>query len=212
MMTGKNNKIDPNGSDKMRPELKRMNERLGYFLHQMDLDNAHIKHAEERIEELEKENKQLLERIKICHDTLEINNINIERIENYNTTLEEKLQKLEKDMIDSYMRKLNDELTKDNARIMTALIQIREEKNIAEESVSKCKNEIISLTKRLDEKEDTLYKTKADYEELLAKYEMATRIEGHHYCNCGAIAYIHYQIDGGKYYCGQCFKRDVIKL
>ena len=51
MMTGKNNKIDPNGSDKMRPELKRMNERLGYFLHQMDLDNAHIKHAEERIEE-----------------------------------------------------------------------------------------------------------------------------------------------------------------
>jgi len=43
----------------MRPEIKRMNERLAYFLTQMDLGNAHIKHAEERIEELERDLKMV---------------------------------------------------------------------------------------------------------------------------------------------------------
>lgn len=39
----------------MRPDIKRMNERLGYFLHEMDLANARADHAEREIERLEKE-------------------------------------------------------------------------------------------------------------------------------------------------------------
>jgi len=144
---GKKNRIDPNGSDKMRPELKRMNERLGYFLHQMDLDNAHIKHAEERIEELEKEN-----------------------------------QKLEKE-------------NRDYFTVVALLKRANKE-----------------TTEALSDLEQAYSTLKKEYHELVSKHEETQRTEGHHYCDCGAIAYIHYQIDGGKYYCGECFKRNVIKL
>lgn len=36
-------------------------------------------------------------------------------------------------------------------------------------------------------------------------------LEGSHYCDCGAQAYIYYMIDGGKYYCGECFQGKYIK-
>jgi len=263
----------------MRPEIKRMNERLAYFLSQMDLDNAHIRHAEERIEELERE----LKIVQSNAGFLLARNIELENIEKdygvigfkYNNLLEEnkrlenavkvlkdanyqmcqsvqaendrleRNEKLEKENI--VISELNNELLKENAKLMNALKIVQQERDEAQVDKNKCNfykteacklegiywemdelrtskedtelnnaklaKEIVEIQEAYNDLEQAYSTLKEEYHELVLKYEETQRIEGHHYCDCGAVAYyIHHQIGVGKYYCGQCFKRDVIKL
>lgn len=227
----------------MRPDIKRMNERLGYFLHEMDLANAHVDHAEREIERLEKElhdtkgeNGLLfarnieLERAREfpCDARISELNAEIDRLKNNlnefvkaNNNLNEKNCCLDDEIID-YHREIeqlkeenywlkqsvetendrlerNDELTKENARLMKAVNQLKEDVNIKNINIEKLESQIGALGVTIKWKQDQIDALKKPLEEA-------------HYCNCGATAYIYHMLNDGKYYCGHCFKKEVIKL
>lgn len=90
----------------MRPEIKRMNERLGYFLNEMDLANARVNHAEEEIERLKEENNELtkeIDKLKRENGRLEVSlkwtKEGYEAIKEDNEKLEVKLASREKLLI-----------------------------------------------------------------------------------------------------------------
>jgi len=204
----------------MRPELKRMNERLAYFLKQMDLDNAHIRHAEERIEELEKELKD-----RITLDNVRL--VKIKELEAEYTVLKDKNFWLNQSIqAENDRLERNEKLEKENEDLRFQLQDLKHKWDVSlatfesnsnlvfelNSKNNKLANELVELQQDNKDLEQAYSTLKEEYHELVLKYEETQRIEGHHYCDCGAVAYIHYQIGAGKHYCGQCFKREVIKL
>ncbi len=163
----------------MRPEIKRMNERLGYFLHELDLCNAHINHAEEEIDRLNRELAVVRESNDILREALK-------KSEEENSFLTQTLN-TENDRLDQ-----NEELEKENAKLRL--------KNNALE------NDMADLAFRLKW-------AITENKDLNFKIEEMNKLKlGHYYCKCGAIAIYHRMINGGEYYCVNCFKRDVVKL
>lgn len=209
----------------MRPEIKRMNERLGYFLTQMDLANAQVDHAEREIERLEKE----------LHDTkgenglLFARNIELERatrefpcdarISELNAEIQELKKNL--DFFKKEAAKLEglywelDELRSDSEE-QSRIIKDLGEKNFLLNQTLNAENDRLERNEELSKENTGLRAALLGMERLLAEQAIElNRVEGTHYCqgkNCGATAYIYHMLNGGKYYCGHCFKKEVIKL
>lgn len=190
----------------MRPDIKRMNERLDYFLHEMDLANAHVDHAEREIERLEKKLADQDSELKIYKRAMlyvgdrEAYELTIEQLKQENTQLKEENYWL-KQSVETENDRLerNEELTKENARLIKVVNQLKEDVNIKNINIEKLESQIGALGVTIKWKQDQVDALKKPLEEA-------------HYCNCGAPAYIHYMINDGKYYCGHCFKKEVIKL
>lgn len=178
----------------MRPDIKRMNERLEYFLHEMDLANAHVDHAEREIERLEKElhdtkgeNGLLFARnIELeratrefpCDARISELNAEIDRLKNNlnefvkaNNNLNEKNCCLDDEIID-YHREIeqlkeenywlkqsvetendrlerNEELSTENARLMRALVLLKEDMKIVKTENERLEDKLASKEKLL---------------------------------------------------------------
>lgn len=176
----------------MRPDIKRMNERLGYFLHEMDLANAHVDHAEREIERLEKKLADQDSELKIYKRAMlyagdrEAYELTIEQLKQENTQLKEENYWLKQSVETENDRlKRNEELSTENARLMRALVLLKEDMKIV-----KTENE------RLEDK-------LASKEKLLV-----SKLSPAPTCKCGKLA--GYNVLG-TYYCSDCVTK-VIKL
>jgi len=196
----------------MRPELKRMNERLAYFLTQMDLENSRTKHAEQRIAELERELKGrvMFDNVRLTEiKKLEAENIELkEKMSFYNANGREWIKKWNEannaiDLLkyeNNQMRQSiqaendrlerNENLEKENARLMIALRQMQRERDEALADKDKynfykaeaCKLE--GIYREMDElrtsKEDTERKNAKLADELVEIQEVYNDLEQAH--------------------------------
>ncbi len=170
----------------MRPNIKQMKERIEFLDHQLDLEIAHWKHAEEEIEALEGQKEAL--------------NKEMDRLLLSNYELKEEIRNYQEEIV-SLKSSLNDGKYIKNLGV--ALKQIQNQKNT-----------IDLQTQTLNEQAIEIAQLKKVKDAMMSA--MAERPQGTHFCSfCGERAYI-YRIEdkskNSKCYCDYCFKKLVIKF